>query len=375
LSPLYVLHEQYPARSAHYAAATLLHADARAALHFVAAQPARPALVYMDPPFAVGRVFDLGVRIGDQTWERPAYDDRLPDGFQGYIDRQTEVIQAIAAALDPQGSLLLHCDHRASPYLAMACDRIFGMGDRLPGPTRSGFRNELIWTYGLGGSSPAFWPRKHDTIFWYTRSNRWFFDAPRVPATSARMKGMTKKATDVLHVPTLNNMAHERTGYPTQKPVELLQMLINAHSQPGDLVVDPCCGSGTTGVAAVQLGRAAVLSDLGRDAIAFARTRLLHVGASVHIKALDANGEGTPLHAVASGAPPDVPVAFAALGVLQPSGTFSASAWSGAIEGSVATDQRAWLQRENPAPEVNAALLWLADGTTWVGGWPAPLAD
>jgi SAM-dependent methyltransferase len=341
-------------------------------MRYVAAQPVRPSLVYMDPPFAVGRVFDLGVRVGDQTWERPAYDDRLPDGFQGYIDRQTDVIQAIATALDPHGSLLLHCDHRASPYLAMACDRILGMGDRLPGSTRPGFRNELIWTYGLGGSSPAFWPRKHDTIFWYTRGNRWFFEAPRVPATSARMKGMTKKATDVLDVPTLNNMAHERTGYPTQKPLELLQLLISAHSRPGELVVDPCCGSGTTGVAAVQLGRAAVLSDLGRDAIAFARTRLLEVGASVCVMALNANAEGAPLHTVSSGSPPDIPVAFAALGVLDSAGTFNALTWNGAIEGSVATDQRAWLQHVTPAPEVNAALLWLADGTTWVGAWPAP---
>ncbi len=370
MSPPFVLQERYPARVANSVGATLLHADARTALRFAARQPVRPALVYMDPPFAVGRVFDLGLRVGDQLWERPAYDDRLPDGFQGYVEHQTDVLQEIAQALDPQGSLLLHCDHRASPYLAMACDRIFGMGDRLPGPTRAGFRNELIWTYGLGGSSPAFWPRKHDTIFWYTRGNRWFFEAPRVPATSARMKGMTKKATDVLHVPTLNNMAHERTGYPTQKPIELLHMLIGAHSRPGELVVDPCCGSGTTGVAAVQLGRAAVLSDLGADAIAFARTRLLDAGTSVHVQALRANGETAPLYPVASGSPPQLPIAFAALGVLDPSGTFSASVWSGAIEGSVASDQRAWLESVTPAPEVNAALLWLADGTTWVGQWP-----
>jgi site-specific DNA-methyltransferase (adenine-specific) len=375
LSPAHVLQERYPPRRLDTGPATLLHADAITALRHLAARPVRPTLVYMDPPFAVGRVFELGVRVGDQTWERPAYDDRLPDGFQGYVDHQTTLIQAIADALDPAGSLLLHCDHRASPYLAMACDKVLGMGDRLPGPTRPGFRNELIWTYGLGGSSPAFWPRKHDTIFWYTRGNRWFFQAPRVAATSARMKGQTKKATDVLDVPTLNNMAHERTGYPTQKPLELLRMLIGAHSQPGDLVVDPCCGSGTTGVAAVLMGRAAVLSDLGRDAIAFARTRLLDAGASVHLQALRKNGEAAPLYEVASSPPPDVPVAFAALGQLDHAGTFSASAWNGAIAGSVATDQRAWLKTSQPSPDVNAALLWLADGTTWAGPWPPASAD
>ena len=117
----------------------------------------------------------------------------------------------------------------------------------------------------------------HDVIFWYTKGARWHFDPPMVPATSQRMKGKLKKAPDVLDVPAINNMAKERTGYPTQKPLALLELLVRAHTQPGDWVCDPMCGSGTTGVAALRLGRNALLGDIGDAAIAVARARASEV--------------------------------------------------------------------------------------------------
>src|SRR5690606_7258038 len=107
--------------------------------------------------------------------------------------------------------------------------------------------------------SPRRFARKHDDILFYcVDPQRYCFDPPRIEATSRRMAGQMKKATDVIEVPALNNMARERTGYPTQKPLALLELLIRACSPPGGLIVDPCCGSGTTLVAALNTGRRAL---------------------------------------------------------------------------------------------------------------------
>lgn len=240
----------------------------------------RPRLVYLDPPFATRRAWHRARTFdtpdGPRTLERVAWRDDVDDGFDAWVDRMETLLVAIRDVLADDGSLLLHIDHHAGPYLAVACDRVFGRGDRASGGP--GFRNELIWSYGLGGSSPRFYPRKHDTILWYTRGPRWFFDPPRVPATSNRMAGQTKKATDVFDIPTLNNMARERTGYPTQKPLALLERLVRAHTEPGDLVLDPCAGSGTTAIAAANLGRRAIAIDRADEAIATLRERLLVAG-------------------------------------------------------------------------------------------------
>ena len=136
------------------------------------------------------------------------------------------------------------------------------------------FVNHLIWQYGLGGSSPRRFARKHDDILFYGKTEDYHFEAPRVPATSQRMRGMTKKATDVLDIPSLNNLAHERVGYPTQKPLALLSMLVQACSPEGGTVLDPFCGSGTTLVAAVESGRGAIGFDVSERAVAVTRRRL-----------------------------------------------------------------------------------------------------
>lgn len=238
----------------------------------------RPALVYLDPPFGTGR--DFG-----------AYDDRWPDRG-ALLSMLRPRLEALHRLLRDDGSILVHVDHRLAPGLAGVLDELFGPGDRDPkgGP---GFRNELIWTYGLGGSSKRFYPRKHDVIFWYTKGEDWYFDPPRMPARSARMRGQEKKQLDVFlgppalddleqapffadvwDVAAINNMAKERTGYPTQKPLALLERLVAAHSRPGELVLDPFCGSGTTLVAAQRLGRRALGIDIGAEAVRIARQRL-----------------------------------------------------------------------------------------------------
>jgi DNA modification methylase len=218
------------------------------------------ALAYLDPPFGTGR--DFG-----------AYDDRWADGRRGLVESLRPRLETIHALLTDDGSILVHLDHRVAHVVAVLLDDLFGPGDR-DRRGGAGFRNEIIWTYGLGGSSSRFYPRKHDTILWYTKGDRWTFDPPTMPARSQRMKGKQKKQIDVWDVPAINNMARERTGYPTQKPLELLERFVAAHSRAGELVLDPYCGSGTTLVAAKALGRRALGIDASPEAVRVARGRL-----------------------------------------------------------------------------------------------------
>ncbi len=267
--------EEYPAAGSK---AVLLHASAQDSARWVEEHTEGVDLVYIDPPFAAARDFRIRTQYesdsGVESFERVAFSDRW-ESLDEYLGMMEGALNAVHSALHPEGSLLLHCDHRAAPYLSVICDRLFGFGDRLGGGRKPGFRNELVWEYGLGGSSHRNWPRKHDTILWYSKGTRWYFDAPRVPATSQRMRGQLKKAPDVIRVPTLNNMAGERCGYPTQKPLQLLSLLIDAHCPPGGSVADYFSGSGTCAVAALRSGRRVFAGDMGDDGVAMTRARVL----------------------------------------------------------------------------------------------------
>lgn len=235
-------------------------------LAFVPALPrASIDLLYADPPF------NTGLTQSDRNGE---YADRF-DSTQAYITWLRERVAATLPALKISANILLHVDWRTS-------HRVRAMLDDLLGEDR--FVNHIIWHYGLGGSSPRRFARKHDDIFFYClEPDRYYFDPPMVPATSNRMRGQLKKATDVialpdvLDIPTINNMAAERVGYPTQKPLALLEMLVRACCPPGGTVLDPCCGSGTTLVAAVRAGqgRQAIGCDTTPDAVRIARERLM----------------------------------------------------------------------------------------------------
>jgi hypothetical protein len=177
-----------------------------------------------------------------------------------------ERLSATLPALRRSANILLHVDYRVCHHVRMLLDELLG-------PDR--FVNHLIWAYGLGGSSPRAFARKHDDILFYCLDPRhYWFNPPMIPATSNRMAGQLKKATDVLDIPSINNMAKERTGYPTQKPLALLEMLVRACCPPGGTVLDPCCGSGTTLEAAVCHERHAIGFDASRDAAGLARRRL-----------------------------------------------------------------------------------------------------
>ncbi len=272
---------------------TVLRRDAREVASQLSEAGVRANLVYIDPPFAAARDFDLLVSLEGKKRRRVAFSDKW-SSLDAYMAFMKEVLLGIHALLDNNGSLLLHCDHRAAPYLAIACDEIFGLGDRGSEKHAAGFRNEIIWSYGLGGSSKRCYPKKHDSIFWYTKGPSWHFDPPQVPATSQRMAGQMKKATDVFDVASLNNMAKERTGYPTQKPLALLERFVLAHTQPGELVVDLFSGSGTTATAAAKHGRRAVVSDIGADAIDTTMGRLMEVGAAFEFRGELESGNAPP---------------------------------------------------------------------------------
>lgn len=236
-------------------------------LDFAAALPARSIdLVYADPPFNTGVARRTPPRAAVRGREvQAAYDDAWPS-VQAWVSWLRARLLATLPALNPTASILLHVDWRTSHHARLLLDDLLGPG---------AFVNHLIWSYGLGGSSPRRFARKHDDILYYALDPRnAYFEPPRVPATSQRLAGRTKKATDVIDIPAINNMARERTGYPTQKPLELLRLLIRACSPPGGVVLDPCCGSGTALVAARIEGRIPVGCDISPQAIRITRARL-----------------------------------------------------------------------------------------------------
>lgn len=218
--------------------------------------PASIDLLYADPPFNTGET---------QRDRAGEFEDAWPD-MASYIAWLRERLAATLPALKPTANILLHVDWRASHHVRLLLDDLLGT-DR--------FVNHLIWSYGLGGSTPRRFSRKHDDILFYCLDPaRYWFEAPMVPATSQRMKGMLKKATDVLEIPSINNMSPERVGWPTQKPLALLEVLVKACCPPGGTVLDPCCGSGTTLVAAARTGRASIGFDVSQAAIGIARQRI-----------------------------------------------------------------------------------------------------
>ncbi|MEQ8745833.1 site-specific DNA-methyltransferase [Pyruvatibacter sp.] len=237
------------------ASARLTHADWLDAARSLA--PESIDLLYVDPPFNTGSRQEANEGAFVDSWPSP----------QAYVAWMRARLEAALPAMHRRGNLLIHVDWRTSHHVRLMLDDLLGADH---------FVNHLIWSYGLGGSSPRRFARKHDDILFYAIDpDAYWFDPPQVPATSRRMAGRSKKATDVLDVPALNNMAHERVGWPTQKPLALLRMLIQGCCPPDGAVFDPCCGSGTTLVAAIETGRHAVGADINPDAVRVAQLRIL----------------------------------------------------------------------------------------------------
>lgn len=225
-------------------------------------------LIYLDPPFFSNRTYE--VIWGDEAEVR-SFEDRWEGGIHVYVNWLRERMMEMHRVLKPTGSIYLHCDWHASHYLKVMMDDVFG---------RENFLNNVVWCYGLGGSSSRYWPRKHDDLLWYSKKrDSHYFEADRIPATSNRMKGQDKKALDYWDIPTINNQAKERLGYPTQKPEALLERVVRSSSKPGDTVLDPFGGCGTTLVAAERLGRRWIGVEISPTAVRLMHWRMHKVGA------------------------------------------------------------------------------------------------
>ncbi len=232
----------------------------------------RVDFLYADPPFNTGTTQRTPPNAKKLARDAEAtYDDSFGSA-QDFIAWLRPRVAASIPLIKPTGLICIHVDWRTSHHVRLLLDELLG-ADR--------FVNHLIWSYGLGGSSPRRFARKHDDLLLYcVDPERYWFEPPRVPATSNKMRGQTKKATDVLDIPSINNMAKERTGYPTQKPLALLDLLVRACCPPGGVVLDPCCGSGTTIVAAAMAGRNAIGLDISAAAVRVAQGRLAAIGGS-----------------------------------------------------------------------------------------------
>ncbi len=285
-----------------HALAALLHGDDQ-----------RPSLagqvdlIYLDPPFAVQTTFSSTIELHlpgaaqPLRLKQPAYSDTWPGGLDGYLAMMRERLVLLRALLKPTGALCLHCDWHASHHLKVLLDDIFGAEN---------FRNEVVWAYRSGGASRReSLPRKHDSIFLYSRTSA-FAIRPQVqrqylaqPFMGSKRDAHGRHYVDTLlrdvfegeillvegdrlvpyNTRPVLNLSAERTGFPTQKPLGLLRLLLRVASDPGDLVLDPFCGSGTTALAAESLTddsgapapRAWIAIDRGAHAIATARKRLI----------------------------------------------------------------------------------------------------
>jgi site-specific DNA-methyltransferase (adenine-specific) len=244
-------------------------------------------LIYIDPPFNTGVTQSLtslktvrddkgdrtgfgGNRYRTERGESKSYFDSFDD-YMGFLAPRVEEAKRVLA---PNGSLFLHVDQRESHYCKVLLDQIFG---------RVSFMNEIIWSYDYGGRSKRKWPAKHDTIFWYAVDPKnYTFNADvidRIPYMAPSLVGKEKAArgkipTDVWWQTIVPTNGKERTGYPTQKPVAILERIVNVHSNAGELVMDFFAGSGTAGVAAAKNDRRFVLVDANNGAVQIAAKRL-----------------------------------------------------------------------------------------------------
>jgi site-specific DNA-methyltransferase (adenine-specific) len=270
----------------------IVHADNLSALR--ALPDASVELIYVDPPFNTGttqrraRIKTVQDDAGDRTGfggrryrtetlaSTPAYAD-IFDDYLGFLrPRLTEAHRV----LTPTGSLFFHIDPREVHYCKVLLDEIFALHG---GAGRACFQNEIIWAYDYGARSTKRWPAKHDNILWYTKdpANYTFnLDATdRIPYMAPGLVGADKAArgktpTDVWWHTIVSPTGKEKTGYPTQKPLGILERIVRVHSNPGDTVLDFFAGSGTTGEAAARNNRRFLMVDQSAEACALMQTRL-----------------------------------------------------------------------------------------------------
>lgn len=247
-------------------------------------------MVYLDPPFFTQKKQSMKNSQGEKYEFSDIWESRCE-----YMLFMRERLLEIKRILKKSGTVFLHCDSTASHYLRVLLDDIFG---------EDNFRSEIIWTYKRWSNSKKGLLAGHQTIFFYSKTSNYKFNTiycnyspttnlDQILQERARNKdgkssykrdiagdivlGKEKRGvplSDVWEIPFLNPKAKERTGYPTQKPIELLERIIKISTDEGDIVLDPFCGSGTTLVAAKLLGRRYLGVDTNPSAIALCKNRL-----------------------------------------------------------------------------------------------------
>ena len=254
-------------------------------------------LIYIDPPFNTGReqarskTTSTAAQAGSSTanvgfkgksYERVrgelmSYDDRFED-YWGFLEPR---LREAWRLLTEDGTLYVHLDYRESHYAKVMLDALFG---------RDNFLNEIIWAYDYGAKSTKRWPAKHDTILVYVKNPKNYVfnstDVDREPYMAPGLVTPEKAArgklpTDVWWHTIVSPTGAEKTGYPTQKPVGILRRIVQASSNPGDVVLDFFAGSGTTGAVAASLGRDFVLVDQNPEALAVMKRRFADSEATV----------------------------------------------------------------------------------------------
>ena len=248
-------------------------------------------LVYLDPPLFTQKAHSLQTRDRKQTF---SFND-IWNSELDYCQFLQERLVETHRVLNRHGALFFHCDRNAAHLVRKLLDHLFGCEH---------FRSEIIWTYRRWSNSQRSLLPAHQTIYYYTKSHTYTFNTLQEdysPATNVDQilqertrdqhgksiykrrksgevitKGIKKGVPlgDVWDIPYLNPKAKERVGYPTQKPLLLLERIIQIASHEGDLILDPFCGSGTTLVAATLNGRKAIGIDISEKAIQLTKGRL-----------------------------------------------------------------------------------------------------
>ena len=247
-------------------------------------------MIYLDPPFFTQKMQSLKDTQGTEYFFGDVWNSR-----EEYLDYMKVRVYELKRVLKDTGSIFLHCDEKASHYLRIILDDIFG---------EENFRSEIIWTYKRWSNSKKGLLPGHQTIFFYSKTNNYKFNiiyTEYSPTTNIdqilqeRVRDNRGKAiykhddngeiilskekkgvpmSDVWEIPFLNPKAKERVGYPTQKPIELLERIVRISTDVGDTVLDPFCGSGTTMVAAELVNRKGIGIDISRDAVEISENRL-----------------------------------------------------------------------------------------------------
>jgi len=265
-------------------------------------------LIYIDPPFFTGADFTVRTTVGDEQIEKEpsiieerAYKDTWSGGIASYLKYMYERLVLMRELLAENGSIYVHLDWHVGHYVKVMMDEIFGYG----GTDKSGFRNEITWAYRTGGApgkDPGF-SKKHDLILFYSKSDklkfnkfkeriyyekafftpqkddlgRYYADVILRDVLEDEINLVLDKELLKVSVKPVINVSTERLDFDTQKPEGLLQVLVMATTDPGDLVADFFCGSGTTLATAEKLGRRWIGSDLSKFAIQVTRKRLLDI--------------------------------------------------------------------------------------------------